>query len=285
MKRKLAMICIISTLAFSLTACGNSTDATTPATNETEEASTEEVATTEESVANITSTEKSTPEPVEKQTPEPTEEPTEEFTKDIAEAKVADLFNARNELFANGKVDTDLNFLVAAETLSGGTELTGIATSDAINTDEKAEVKWATVANYFYDYINNNSGYYDLGEYLTSHTYDEIIDRYFSKLRNESVDTDNVVMLEAPGVLPYLLENLDNLSFGDLISGEECTAAPVSDVDVYYEMPILINGEKCGVTAVFDEAGNLLNLITVDEDGWTDDNYRDSTDEVLALEN
>lgn len=285
MKRKLAMICIISTLAFSLTACGNNTDATTPATNETEEASTEEVATTEESVANITSTEKSTPEPVEKQTPEPTEEPTEEFTKDIAEAKVADLFNARNELFANGKVDTDLNFLVAAETLSGGTELTGIATSDAINTDEKAEVKWATVANYFYDYINNNSGYYDLGEYLTSHTYDEIIDRYFSKLRNESVDTDNVVMLEAPGVLPYLLENLDNLSFGDLISGEECTAAPVSDVDVYYEMPILINGEKCGVTAVFDEAGNLLNLITVDEDGWTDDNYRDSTDEVLALEN
>lgn len=285
MKRKLAMICIISTLAFSLTACGNSTDATTPATNETEETSTEEVATTEESAANITSTEKSTPEPVEKQTPEPTEEPKNEFTKDIAEAKVAELFNARNELFANGKVDTDLNFLVAAETLSGGTELTGIATSDAINTDEKAEVKWATVANYFYDYINNNSGYYNLGEYLTSHTYDEIIDRYFSKLRNESVDTDNVVMLEAPGVLPYLLENLDNLSFGDLISGEECTAAPVSDVDVYYEIPILINGEKCGVTAVFDEAGNLLNLITVDEDGWTDDNYRDSTDEVLALEN
>lgn len=285
MKRKLAMICIISTLAFSLTACGNSTDATTPATNETEEASTEEVATTEESAANITSTEKSTPEPVEKQTPEPTEEPKNEFTKDIAEAKVAELFNARNDLFKNGKVDTDLNFLVAAETLSGGIKLTGITTADAVNTDEHAEAKWATVANYFYDYVNNESGYYNLGEYLTSHTYDEIIDRFFSKLRNESVDTDIVTMLEAPGVLPYLLENLDNLSFGDLVSGEDCTAKPVSGIEVYYEMAILLNGEKCGVTAVFDKSGMILNLITVDEDGWTDDNYKDSVDEVLALEN
>lgn len=286
MKKIVIATILLSGLIFGTTACGSTVDVSTDVANETVQEEVAEVEENEEPIESTpTPTEEPTTEPVEEQTPEPTEEPTEEFTKDIAEAKVADLFNARNELFANGKVDTDLNFLVAAETLSGGTELTGIATSDAINTDEKAEVKWATVANYFYDYINNNSGYYDLGEYLTSHTYDEIIDRYFSKLRNESVDTDNVVMLEAPGVLPYLLENLDNLSFGDLISGEECTAVPVSDVDVYYEMPILINGEKCGVTAVFDEAGNLLNLITVDEDGWTDDNYRDSTDEVLALEN
>ena len=54
---------------------------------------------------------------------------------------------------------------------------------------------------------------------------------------------------------------------------------------LHYEMPILINNEKCGVTAVFDESGNLLNLITVDEEGWSDDNYGDSTNEVLALNN
>ena len=42
--------------------------------------------------------------------------------------------------------------------------------------------------------------------------------------------------------------------------------------------------QALGVTAVFDESGNLLNLITVDEDGWSDENYGDSTAEVLALE-
>lgn len=284
MKRKLAMICIISTLAFSLTACGNSTDATTPATNETEEASTEEVATTEESAANITSTEKSTPEPVEKQTPEPTEEPQNEFTKDIAEAKVAELFNARNELFANGKVDTDLNFLVAAETLTGGIKLTGITTADGINTDDDPDIKIAAICNYFYDYVNNNSGYYDLEEYLTSNASEDILNKYCRYLGNGG-NTNNIIMEETPAIIPYLLENLDNLTFGDLISGEECTATPVSDVEVYYEMPILINEEKSGITAVFDEAGNLLNLITLEDEGWSEDNYRDSTDEVLALEN
>lgn len=279
MKKIIATI-LLGGLLLGMTACGSAPKEVTEDSNETVQ---EEVKETEtEEKEEVT---EPTPEPTEEPTPEPTEEPKEDFTRDIAMNKVTDLFNARNELFANGKVDTDLNFLVAAENINGGIELTGITTADGVNTDEDARSKWATVANYFYDYVNNNSGYYDLGEYLTSHTFDEIIDKYSSNLRNESVDTDIVIMAEAPGVLPYLLENLDNLSFGDLISGEECTAASVNDIDVYYEMPILINGEKCGVTAVFDEAGNLLNLITVDEDGWTDDNYRDSTDEVLALEN
>lgn len=285
-KKYVKTLVVLATMAtiLSVTACGSKADTEVAKVTET----VEEKATTEETTVEATvaePTEAPTPEPTEEPTPEPTEEPQNEFTKDIAEAKVAELFNARNELFKHGKVDTDLNFLVAAETLTGGIELTGIKTADGFNTDEDFRPKHATVTNYLYDYVNKNSGYYELGSYLTSHTYDEIIDKYSSNLRNESVDTDMVTMMEAPGVIPYLLENLDNLTFGDLISGEECTAAPVSDVKVYYEMPILINNEKCGVTAVFDESGNLLNLITVDEEGWSDDNYGDSTNEVLALNN
>lgn len=277
MKKIIATI-LLGGLLFGMTACGSASKEVTEVSNETVQ---EEVKETEtEEKEEVT---EPTPEPTEKPTPEPTEEPKEEFTRDIAMNKVTDLFNARNELFKNGKVDTDLNFLVAAETLTGGIELTGIKTADGFNTDEDGYPKFATIINYFYDYVNNGCGYYDLGEYITSHTADEILNKYAKQVYEK--DTDNVIMLEAPGVLPYLLKNLENLSFGDLISGEECTAAPVSDVEVYYEMPILINGEKCGVTAVFDESGNLLNLITVDEDGWSDDNYGDSTNEVLALEN
>lgn len=285
MKKIIATI-LLGGLLFGMTACGSASKEVTEASNETVQEEVKETETEEkEEVTEPTPepTEEPTTEPVEEQTPEPTEEPTEEFTKDIAEAKVADLFNARNELFANGKVDTDLNFLVAIEQVNGGIELTGITTADGVNTDDDVTIKWATVANYFYDYVNNNCGYYDLGDYLTSNNSDDIMNKYLNG--NGEGDTNNLMMYEAVGIIPYLLENLDNLSFGDLISGEECSAAPVSDVDVYYEMPILISGEKCGVTAVYDKDGNLLNLISVYEDGWTDDNYRNSTDEVLALEN
>lgn len=281
--RILAVITAVTMILFA-TACGNKADTEVANVTETvEEKATTEETTVEAPVAEPT--EAPTPEPTEEPTPEPTEEPVVEFTRDIAMEKVVNLFNARNELFKNGKVDTDLNFLVAAETLTGGIELTGVTTADGINTDENMLPKHATVTNYFYDYVNNSCGYYDLGEYLTSHTYDEIIDKYSSNLKNESVDTDMVTMMEVPGVLPYLLANMDNMTFGELlVCDETCKINPVSGVEVCYEMPLLINEEKCGVTAVFDEAGNLLNLITVDEDGWSDDNYGDSTQEVLALE-
>lgn len=282
-KRIFTTLMTITLIAGLLTGCGATeqpaeTAKTTETVDETVEAP--ELA---ESAAEPT--EAPTPEPTEEPTPEPTEEPVAEFTRDIAMEKVVNLFNARNELFKNGKVDTDLNFLVAAETLTGGIELTGVTTADGINTDEDNYPKLATVVNYFYDYVNNNCGYYDLGEYLTSHTYDEIIDKYSSNLKNEEWDTEEIIMLETIGVIPYLLLNMEDITFGELIAcNEDCKINPVSGVEVCYEMPLLINEEKCGVTAVFDESGNLLNLITVDEDGWSDENYGDSTAEVLALE-
>lgn len=281
--RILAVITAVIMILFA-TACGNKADTEVANVTETvEEKTTTEETTVEAPVAEPT--EASTPEPTEEPTPEPTEEPVAEFTRDIAMEKVVNLFNARNELFKNGKVDTDLNFLVAAETLTGGIELTGVTTADGVNTDEDNYPKLSTITNYFYDYVNNNCGYYDLGEYLTSHTYDEIIDKYSFNLKNEEWDTEEIIMLETIGVIPYLLTNMDNMTFGELIvCDENCKINPVSGVEVCYEMPLLINEEKCGVTAVFDEAGNLLNLITVDEDGWSDDNYGDSTQEVLALE-
>ena len=279
--RIFAVITAVTMILFA-TACGNKADTEVANVTETvEEKATTEETTVEAPVAEPT--EAPTPEPTEEPTPEPTEEPVAEFTRDVAMEKVVNLFNARNELFKNGKVDTDLNFLVAAETLTGGIELTGITTADGVNTDEDGYPKLATIVNYFYDYVNNNCGYYDLGEYLTSHSYDEIVNKY-AKF-GETFETDEAMMIEAPGVLPYLLANMDNMTFGELIVCDEtCKINPVSGVEVCYEMPLLINEEKCGVTAVFDEAGNLLNLITVDEDGWSDDNYGDSTQEVLALE-
>lgn len=280
MKKIIATI-LLGGLLFGMTACGSAPKEVTEDSNETVQ---EEVKETEtEEKEEVT---EPTPEPTEEPTPEPTEGPKEEFTRDIAMNKVTDLFNARNELFRNGKVETDLNFLVAIEQVCAGIDKyqsTSITTADGISIDGDGTIKWAAVANYFYDYVNNNCGYYDLGEYITTNNSDDILNKYLNG--NVFGDTDNLMMYEAVGIIPYLLENLDNLSFGDLISGEDCTIAPVSDVEVYYELPILICDEKCGVTAVFDESGNLLNLISVDEDGWTDDNYRNSTNEVVALEN
>lgn len=280
-KRIFTTLMTITLIAGLLTGCGATEQ---PAeTAETTETVDETVEAPELAESAAEPTEAPTPEPTEEPTPEPTEEPVAEFTRDIAMEKVVNLFNARNELFKNGKVDTDLNFLVAAETLTGGIELTGVTTADGVNTDEEGCIKWATIANYFYDYVNNNCGYYDLGEYLTSNTFEDIMNKYLNG--NGLGETDELMMYEVPGVLPYLLTNMDNMTFGELITCDEnCKINPVSGVEVCYEMSLLINEEKCGVTAVFDESGNLLNLITVDEDGWSDENYGDSTAEVLALE-
>ena len=153
-KRIFTTLMTITLIAGLLTGCGATeqpaeTAKTTETVDETVEAP--ELA---ESAAEPT--EAPTPEPTEEPTPEPTEEPVAEFTRDIAMEKVVNLFNARNELFKNGKVDTDLNFLVAAETLTGGIELTGVTTADGVNTDEDMLPKHATITNYFYDYVNNN---------------------------------------------------------------------------------------------------------------------------------
>jgi len=282
-KRIFTTLMTITLIAGLLTGCGATEQ---PAeTAETTETVDETVEAPELAESAAEPTEAPTPEPTEEPTPEPTEEPVAEFTRDIAMEKVVNLFNARNELFKNGKVDTDLNFLVAAETLTGGIRPTELKTADNFNPEDDLRVLQITISNYFYDYVNNNCGYYDLGEYLASHTYEEIIDKYVHNLEGEAIDTDMLIMVEAPGVLPYLLANMDNMTFGELITCDEnCKINPVSGVEVCYEMPLLINEEKCGVTAVFDESGNLLNLITVDEDGWSDENYGDSTAEVLALE-
>ena len=149
--RVLAVITAVTMILFA-TACGNKADTEVANVTETvEEKATTEETTVEAPVAEPT--EAPTPEPTEEPTPEPTEEPVVEFTRDIAMEKVVNLFNARNELFKNGKVDTDLNFLVAAETLTGGIELTGVTTADGINSNDNVGIIWISVVNYFYDYV------------------------------------------------------------------------------------------------------------------------------------
>lgn len=243
---------------------------------------------TEETIIEVSTpepTEEPTPEPTEEPTPEPTEEPVEAFTVEEGMNKVAQLINARNELILNGDYHVEHHFLYAAETLSGGfmQAENNLVTSDGISiqedTPENTFIRIATTANYFYNYANNNTGYYNFSDYVTSHTVDEILSIWGGPITGEW-STNNFIMFEAPGVLEYLLINIETLDHAEMLIGENCTAEPVSGIEVYYQIPLTINGETFGVCAVFDKEGNILNIVTEEDAGWSADNYGDCLDEI-----
>lgn len=266
-------------MILSMAGCGNKLD--TEVVNETD-------AVTEETIIEVSTpepTEVPIPEPTEEPTPEPTEEPVKAFTVEEGMNKVAQLINARNELILNGDYHVEHHFLYGAETISGGFSHAehNLVTSDGVSlqelTNENGYIRAAVVANYFYNYANSNSGYYNFSDYVTSHTVEEILS-IWGGIPNEDASTNISIMFEAPGVLEYLLINIETLDHAEMLIGENCTADPVSGIEVYYQIPLTINGETFGVDAVFDKDGNILNIITDEDAGWSADNYGDCIDEI-----
>lgn len=277
--KKLITTLLIGGLMLSMSACGNKAD--TEAANITE-AVVEETAT---EVPTVEPTEAPVPEPTEEPSPEPTEEPIEEFTVEEGMNKVVQLINARNDLILNGNYHVEHHFLYGAETISAGFSHAehNLVTADGVSlqelTSENGYIRAAVVANYFYDYANNNSGYYNFSDYVKSHTVEEILS-IWGGIPSEDASTNISIMFEAPGVLEYLLINIETLDHAEMLIGESCTADPVSGIEVYYQIPLTINGETFGVDAVFDKEGNILNIVTDEEDGWSADNYGDCIDEI-----
>jgi len=212
----------------------------------------------------------------------------EEFTAEKGFEKVLKLFDARQELLDHEDINSDLNFLYAVETLTRGISICEISTSDGFSLDnfddfKSSYIKYAIVSNYFYDYVNNDSGYYNLGEYASSNTSEDILNKYWGGIPADDADVEDLIMCETSSVIPYLLENMENLKIGELVVGDECTSNPVSGIEVYYEIPLLINDENSGVIAVFDKDCNFLNFITNEDKGWSNDNYRDSANDIAYL--
>lgn len=301
MKKLLSSILCLAICCTVLCACGDSkdkdTNQTTSAQTTTEETTTEKnddttVESSDETETTETTTEPTTDEETtqetenaeeaseesdeekvsedtQEQTSEETsvensEEPIEEdsFDKEEAVAKIDKLIEAHDVLLdQNDEFVNDL--LYGAETLSAERD-PDIETSDGINIKGK-EVDTVIVINYFYDYINNDGGYYDLKNYIQTHTYKEINEKYLFSGHCNFWSTE-VILKEAIGLIPYMKQS-DNIEYGDLVEENEIT---MEHADVAYSMTIKCDDHGGDFIAVYDIKGNLLNVFPID-DNW--DNY------------
>ena len=122
-----------------------------------------------------------------------------------------------------------------------------------------------SILNYFYNYVNNDTGYYSLEQYVQEHISDEIYNELEIGDRQNGVALSGceTLMYSAVWTMEYLLNNLDYLEAGELLEGDAITAEwiEVSNISVYYQLPLLINGEYSHLDALYDESGNLLNIV------------------------
>lgn len=216
------------------------------------------------------------------------QEASEEFTVEDGMQKLALLFNARNELYLTDD-PAIINLLIGAENLNLGFDNfpMNVTTSDGVSIDPNyddsstfwstGELRSAVIANYLYNYVNIKQEYYDLYKYIETHTRDEIVNGDHDYSMSEDANSNNITMLEVSSVIEYLFENMNSLSAGEMLTGDDCTVE-IQGEDVEYEIPILVNGNYIGARALFDADGNLLNIATFPEEGWKDEYYIDSED-------
>ena len=258
MKRKIYMKKIVTVLAVatmlmsSLSACGKTEDTTTdkPAaeasveteqTSEAEAAGTETVAETEAVVA--------------------TEENAEGEDNRLEEGmtKVYTLIDAYNDLLSQHKYAEDL-LQADVETIDDA-ELgnLGFVTADG-NEIQTVFGYYSVLITYYYDYVNNGikygDGYSDFSE-LAKQLPSENEAKKMYGMTND--DTNDVIMEEAAGVLPFLA-SCEAVHGTDLV---ETTEYVMGDYTSAYAIPLNCDGNT-GLTAVFDADGNLMNICSSD---------------------
>lgn len=305
MKKRFIATILVGTLVVStLSGCGNSSQETVETMAQTEtntvETDAEKTDTETEDILETATDNESAQEEQAQNDETIDDEPElaeEEFNEEQAFNKIAEMFNARNELFAQGSLSVDLNFLCAAEAYRKYQDIVAegdipLVTKDGIDCNEWGEdfggAPWlctVTMSNYFYNYVNNNTGYYSIEKYVQERTFDEILnDLGIGKYENVD-DTNSALMMNAVSLIEYLLQNIDTLEYGELLEGDEITTKwiEVSGNPVYYQLPLLIDGEYSHLDAVYDEDGNLLNVVA-DEVADGNEKYRlNCADEITQL--
>lgn len=296
MKKKFIVTILVCTLVISaLSGCGNSSQETVETVTQSEETTVETDIEAVETDAEIAETDTETTdtetadvlevvtddESTQEDLPDDDEQKEiEEFTVEDGMHKVAELFNARNAIYTTDDPNI-INLLVTAEDFSYGYENypMNVTTSDGVSIDavgapdeEKNKImllRFATVANFYYSYVNEKPEYYDLYDYVQSHNYSEIVNEEYWK---DGADTNNLCMSNVSLAISYLFDNIDDLTPGEIISGDDCTTE-IFGFEVAYEIPLLVNGEPTGAVSVFDKDGNLLNIVTYDDEEWNEEKY------------
>lgn len=250
MKKIVTVLAVATMLMSSLSACGKTEDTTTdkPAaeasveTEQTSEAAgteTEAVAATEEN-------------------PEGEDNRLEEGV-----TKVYTLIDAYNDLLSQHKYAEDL-LQADVETIDDA-ELgnLGLTTADG-NEIQTVFGYYSVLITYYYDYANNNikygDGYSDFYELAAQLPDGKSIMAKYGFVDEGDNDTNEIIMIEAIRVLPFLA-SCEAVHGTDLV---ETTEYVMGDYTSAYAISLNCDGNT-GLTAVFDADGNLMNICSSDD--------------------
>ena len=251
MKKIVTVLAVATMLMSSLSACGKTEDTTTdkPAaeasveTEQTSEAAgTETVAETEAVAA----------------TEENTEGEDNRLEDDMT--KVYTLIDAYNDLLSQHKYAEDL-LQADVESLDDA-ELgnLGLTTADG-NEIQTLGGYYCVLSKYYFDYVNNGikygDGYSDFNELAKQLPSEDEAKKMYGMTND---DTNDVIMEEAAGVLPFLA-SCEAVHGTDLV---ETTEYVMGDYTSAYAIPLDCDGNT-GLTAVFDADGNLMNICSSDD--------------------
>ena len=296
MKNKLLFANVILTLTISMTACGQTN-------NEIEDtASIESIAVAESSIENVSEAESSTIiedvndemtieavesssvtetemqsdiETIEDETKENESDVDDKnFTEEEALEKVHKLMDAYHDLLASNDETTwnildrcerydDVGYIVPKT--KDGLELNW--TEEELGLGSVASIVMGS--NYYYNYVNNDTGYYDFTEYIESHSMDEILyehmsQNYVQNIREGLISCDKILMSHGLMLIPYM-NQFEEITANKFVEGDACTFEAVNETKVYYELYLDLDGQYSGLRALYDANGNMLNVTYTDD--------------------
>ena len=277
MKRKVIEMIIVMSMAISLVACGGTANTAQEAPAPTTEAPKAEEPKVEEPVE----VEETEIEEVVEEPTETTEEP-EEFalTVEYATDKLQKMADAYNALFdSKGEVEE----LATRFLYDGSVE---IWTEDDVQTKDGYSIQnvavdydrdlystngigFGTLLDYYYNYVNKDTGYISFKDYIGAHNKDELADIFLKKVedseKNGGTDTNDYYMnnvIWIPAIISHdgNTVTIENATGDVTIEHKDIVISDLSTATVAYQADIYIDGKDSGLKLVFDKDGNLLNL-------------------------
>jgi len=119
---------------------------------------------------------------------------------------------------------------------------------------------YAVGATYYYNYVNNNTGYYDFFDWISEQPSTDYILKTYKISKEYGTDTNDLLMLEAIRVSAFL-DNCKEIKIIDLVETDKYT---ISGIKSSYIINLECDGIK-GLFAIFDKNDNLLNICSPDD--------------------
>lgn len=119
----------------------------------------------------------------------------------------------------------------------------------------------------YYEGVNGDGAYGDFAAYISERTAEELAFAHLSRdsyeaFSNGELSLGTLPMYDALYVLPYIDSYFSDISVdvGALKTGDDCISEPIDGVSVYFELPLLLDGEDSGILVLLDEDKNLLSF-------------------------